>query len=77
MSTAMQECNQHTPDYELGFASGVIYAHLTRDRMLREAEQFFVAYAYFARESKSGVLVCEDFVKGWQDGYRAYFDGIV
>ncbi len=67
--------NQHSPDYERGFAAGAIHAEMTKGPMMGRANQFFCAYSYYVRER--GVLSCADFLQGWQDGYKAWFAGIL
>ncbi len=77
MSTAVQQSQQQSADYDIGFASGARAAHLTRDRQLSSMELVFVAHGHYVQASRSVVLIREDFEAGWRDGYRAYFQGII
>lgn len=74
---ADKDGRQRSQDYEIGFWSGAIHAFLTRRCVLSKPEQELTAYRYFMQEIKLGALWREDFMRGWQAGYQAYFDGIV
>lgn len=74
---ADQDGRQRSQDYEIGFWSGAIHAYLTRRRVLSPSEQELTAYRYFMQEIRLGAIWREDYMRGWQSGYRAYFDGII
>lgn len=77
MYAATQDNRQPSQDFEMGFWSGAIHGYLTRRRMLSQSEQELTAYRYFLHEIKLGALWHEDYMRGWQAGYMAYFDGIL
>jgi hypothetical protein len=80
MSISTQNGRQHTADYDLGFNAGAKAAPLVMSRQMTSAEVAFVAhghYLYFIQDKRTAVIVMEDFVDGWQAGYRAYWNGLI
>lgn len=68
---------QHTPSYEIGFNTGVKYAEQTESHMLSSIEMPIAAHGYYVQASRAITVNQTDFEQGWQDGYQAYFDGII
>lgn len=68
---------QPTPSYYLGFTSGARAADAVKDNHLSGAELAYAAHARYTQASKSAVIVCDEYERGFVDGYHAYFDGII
>ena len=74
MDTIMQ---QHTPAYDVGFTTGAKYAEQTKSCMLSSSEVSAAAHSYYVQARRAINVDQADFERGWQDGYQAYFDGII
>ena len=74
MGTVMQ---QRTPSYDTGFTTGAKYAGQTKGHMLSSSEMPVAAHSYFVQASRAMSVEQAAFEQGWQDGYQAYFDGII
>ncbi len=74
MNTIMQ---QHTPSYKIGFTTGAKYAEVTNGHMLSSSERPVAAHSYYVQANRAISVEREDFETGWQDGYQAFFDGII
>ena len=68
---------QQTPSYEIGFITGAKHAEQTRGPMLSSSEVPGAAHRYFVQVSRAMSVEQAAFEQGWQDGYQAYFDGII
>jgi len=73
----MDTIMQRTPSYEIGFTTGAKYAEVTNGHMLSDSERPVAAHSYFVQANRAISVEREDFEQGWQDGYQAYFDGII
>lgn len=75
----MSAVTQQTPQsdsYVIGFNTGAKYAEATKSHMLSSNRVPAAAHAYFIQASRAISVEQEDFEKGWQAGYQAFFDGI-
>ncbi len=74
MGTVMK---QNTPSYDIGFTTGTKYAEQTASHMLSSNRVSAAAHAHYVQASRAITVDQAAFEKGWQDGYQAYFDGII
>lgn len=74
MGVVMQ---RHTPSYEIGFTTGAKYAEVTNGHVLSSSERPVAAHSYYVQANRAISVEQADFEAGWQDGYQAYFNGII
>ena len=73
----MSAVTERSSSYEIGFNTGAEYAEQTKSHMLSSSRVSAAAHAYYIQASRAITVDQADFEKGWQDGYQAYFDGII